>query len=62
MTDRPGCQPTLDPHVYAPLDHRNAQAACTLDGPSPKGYHNAANHQPPPPIKRVVPELNGFDT
>ncbi len=60
MTDKPGCQPTLVPHVYAPLGHRNAQAACTLDGPSPKGYHNAANRQLPPPNKQFCPRVQWF--
>lgn len=38
-------------HHGAPLGRRSAQGAYTRGGPSPTGYHSAANHLPPQPVR-----------
>lgn len=45
----PECQPIWRHQGDARSCHRSALDACIRDGPSPRGYQNAANHQPPQP-------------
>ena len=45
----PECPPIWIHPSSSPPVRRSAQAACTQDEPSPRGFHDAANHPPPPP-------------
>lgn len=47
----PECRPTWSHLSSPPLVHRSEPATCTQVELSPRGFHAAANHPPPPPAE-----------